>query len=169
MSLASPAMKTKRRILGIDPGLARLGWAVVDAADKKPTLVGCGCLETGSKEKVERRLLILHQRLNEIISEYQPTHLAIETLFFTNNVTTAMAVSQARGIVLLAAAEHHLPVQEFTPTSVKSSVTGDGRADKRQMGRMIQLLLGLQRLPKHDDTADAIAIALCGASTNVVH
>lgn len=162
-------MKHKRRVLGIDPGLARLGWAVIEVESIKPTLAGCGCLETPAGTAVEARLMTLHQRLNEIIQEYKPTALAIETLFFTKNVSTAMAVAQARGIVLLAAAQHHLPVQEFSPTAVKSSVTGDGRADKRQMGRMIQLLLNLQRLPKHDDTADAIAIGLCGVSMNVLH
>ncbi len=162
-------MKTKRRILGIDPGLARLGWAVIDATPRQPTLIGCGCLETAPGEKVERRLLQLHRQLNDIIAEYKPTEVAIEKLFFTKNITTGIAVGQARGVALIAAAEHRLPVGEFTPTSVKSSVTGDGRADKRQMGRMIQLLLSLKRLPRHDDTADAIAIALCGASTNVVH
>lgn len=162
-------MKTKRRILGIDPGLARLGWAIVATGSRAPVLIGCGCLETAAGKKTEDRLWQLRQRLNDIITEYRPTHLAIEKLFFTKNVSTAMAVGQARGVALLAAAEYKLPVEEFTPTAIKSSVTGDGRADKRQMGRMIQLLLNLQRLPKHDDTADAIAIALCGASMNVVH
>lgn len=162
-------MKTNRRILGVDPGLARLGWAIVETDIRRPTLVGCGCLETPAGEKIERRLLKLHQRLNDIIREYAPHELAVETLFFNKNVSTAMAVGQARGIVLLAAAEHHLAVNEFTPTAVKSSVTGDGRADKRQIGRMIRLLLDLQRLPKHDDTTDAIAVALCGASMNVIH
>lgn len=169
ISLASPAMKTKRRILGIDPGLARLGWAIIETRSPAPVLVGCGCLETVAGEKTERRLFQLHQRINDIINEYRPTALAVEKLFFTKNVTTGMAVGQARGMVLLTAAEHRLPVMEFTPTSVKSSVTGDGRADKRQMGRMVQLLLNLQQLPKHDDTTDAIAIALCGASMNMVH
>lgn len=162
-------MKTNRRILGVDPGLARLGWAIVETGPHRSTLVGCGCLETPAGEKIERRLHKLHQRLGDIVREYTPHELAVETLFFSKNVSTAMAVGQARGIVLLAAAEHRLAVSEFTPTAVKSSVTGDGRADKRQMGRMIKLLLGLHRLPKHDDTTDAIAIALCGASMNVIH
>lgn len=161
-------MKSKQRILGIDPGLARLGWAVIDAAGRAPSLVGCGCLETSATATTERRLLLLFRRLDDIIREYRPTRMAVEKLFFTKNVTTGIAVGQARGVVLLAAAEHHLPVKEFTPTSVKSTISGDGRADKRQMGRMIQLLLQLNRLPKHDDTADAIAIALCAAATNVV-
>ena len=165
----SPATKSKRRVLGIDPGLARLGWAIVGSTSKQPELIGCGCLETSAKAPTERRLLELYRRLHDIIREYHPTEVAIEKIFFTKNVTTGIVVSQARGIVLLAAAERDLPISEFTPTAVKATICGDGRADKRQMGRMIQLLLRLQRLPKHDDTADAIAIALCAASTNMIH
>lgn len=162
-------MKTKRRVLGIDPGLARLGWAIIDSSARKPVLIGCGCLETPAGTPIERRLLLLFRRLNDIVREYRPTEVVVEKLFFTKNVTTGIVVGQARGIVLLAAAEHGLPVSEFTPTSVKATIAGDGRADKRQMGRMIQLLLNLKHLPKHDDTTDAMAIALCAASTNVVH
>lgn len=165
----SPATKTNRRVLGIDPGLARLGWAVVDSSTYQPALVGCGCLETSAGSPTEGRLLKLFRRLNEIIRDYRPTEVAIEKLYFTKNVSTGIAVGQARGIVLLAAAQHRLRVQEFTPTSVKATVTGDGRADKRQMGRMIRLLLKLKRLPQHDDTADAMAIALCAVATNMVH
>ncbi len=169
MLLEFQSMKIKRRVLGIDPGLARLGWAIIDIERSQPTLVGCGCLETSATEKIAARLLVLHQRLNSIILEYAPTQMAIETLLFTKNISTGMAVSQARGAVLLSAAENKLSIEEFSPTAVKSSITGDGRADKRQMGKMIQLLLGLQRLPKHDDTTDAIGVALCGATMNMLH
>jgi crossover junction endodeoxyribonuclease RuvC len=162
-------MKRNRRVLGLDPGLARMGWAIIEQVNAKPMLVGCGCLETSPDDTTDQRLYALHNRLKSIVTEYQPTMLAVEKLFFSKNVTTAMAVSQARGIALLAAAETHLPVVELTPTTIKQSITGDGRADKRQMGKMVQLLLGLTQLPKHDDTTDAIAIALCGISTKVVH
>lgn len=157
------------RVLGIDPGLARLGWAVIEPGHGQPQLIGCGCLETPAGQPTEQRLADLHRRLVSIIHEYRPTSMAVEKLFFSRNISTAMTVGQARGAALTAAALAGLRVTEFTPTAVKQSVTGDGRADKRQMGKMIQLLLKLDRLPRHDDTTDAIAIALCGGSTKVVH
>lgn len=160
---------SKRRTLGIDPGLARLGWALIESHGSTTTLVGCGCLETAAGIPSAQRLLQLHRRLGAIIEQYHPSQLAIEKLFFSRNVSTGISVGQARGIVLLAAAEHQLPTQEFTPTAVKLAVTGDGRADKRQMGRMIQILLKLDRLPKHDDTTDAMAIAFCASAMKVVH
>lgn len=168
-SLMSPATTFSRRVLGIDPGLARLGWAVLNGGSGQTELIGCGCLETAAALSTPQRLQKLHRRLNQIVYEYRPDRLAVEKLFFTKNVTTGMTVGQARGIVLLVAAEHDLPVVELTPTAVKASVTGDGRADKRQMQRMIQILLRLKRLPRYDDTADAIAIALCAVNRKVVH
>lgn len=162
-------MKPRRRVLGIDPGLARLGWAVVESRGASVTLAGCGCIETSVRQSVSVRLRQLYARLDAIIRDYRPTAMAVEKLFFTKNISTGIVVGQARGVVLLAAAMAGLPVDEFTPTTVKQSVTGDGRADKRQVQRMIQILLRLRRLPRHDDTADAIAVALCAAATKVVH
>lgn len=162
-------MTPNRRILGVDPGVARLGWAIVEGRGSSTKLVGCGCLETTSGTAPEKRLLQLSTRLSAIIREYAPGVVAVEKLFFTKNVTTGIAVGQARGVVLLAAASAGLSLVEFTPTTIKQSVTGDGRADKRQMGRMVQLLLKLRSLPRHDDTTDAIAVALCASATNVVH
>lgn len=162
-------MNNKQRVLGVDPGIARMGWAILDAGTKRPALIGCGCLETPSTSSTADRLATLYTRLDAIIRESQPSALAIEKLFFTKNVTTGITVGQARGVVLLLAAQHKLRIEEFTPTAVKSAVCGDGRADKRQIGKMVQLLLGLKRLPQHDDTTDAIAIALCAASVNVLH
>ena len=159
-------MKAKSRVLGIDPGLARMGWAMVEQASGRTKLIGCGCLETASHQPDGDRLLALYRQLGKIISRYRPNQVAVEKLYFTTNVSTAMTVGQARGMVLLSAADHRLPVTEFTPTGVKQSVTGDGRADKRQVQRMIKILLHLNRLPRHDDTSDAIAIALCGVVTN---
>lgn len=169
MLRTSTAMTSSQRVLGIDPGVARLGWAILESQGPRIHLVGCGCLETVAGVPAEKRLLQLSKKLNNIIVEYQPSVMAVEKLFFSKNVTTGIAVGQARGVVLLAAANAGLALREFTPTTVKQSVTGDGHADKRQMGRMVQLLLKLRQLPKHDDTTDAIAIALCAASTNVIH
>lgn len=165
----SGVTKSNRRVIGVDPGLARLGWAVVEFHAGTPALIGCGCLETAAAVPLPKRLQTLHQRLSSVIAEYRPSRLAIEKLFFTKNVATGMVVGQARGVALLAAAEASLPVEEYTPTSVKLAITGDGRADKRQMGHMIQILLKLRRLPKHDDTTDAVAIALCASTVKMVH
>lgn len=150
------------RVIGVDPGLARCGWAVITANGQAVRLIDAGCITTPSRQSTANRLHQLHQELMHIFRYMKPSLLAIEELFFTRNVSTAIAVGQARGVALLAAAEARIPVQEFTPTAVKQTVTGYGRADKRQVQSMIRILLGLSRVPKSDDTADAIAIALCG-------
>ncbi|MBI3572696.1 MAG: crossover junction endodeoxyribonuclease RuvC [Candidatus Kerfeldbacteria bacterium] len=154
-----------RRVLGVDPGLGSFGWAVVTDEHRQPVLVASGCLHTTSQTTTSERLQELYQQLVAIMSRYRPESMAIEELFFSKNVSTAMVVGQARGIGLLAAAKRHLPVQEFTPTRVKLTVTGDGRADKKQVQRMIAMLLSLPRAPKSDDEADAVAVALCGWQT----
>lgn len=149
------------RILGIDPGTARMGYGIVeDANGSRERAVVFGCLETPAKMLPELRLQALYQGLVELIHTYEPEVLAVEELFFGRNVTTAIHVGQARGIVLLAAADHGLPVREFTPMQVKMSVTGYGRADKVQVQQMVRSLLGLRELPKPDDAADALAVAI---------
>lgn len=153
-----------RRVCGIDPGLARLGWAVVETVGQRTSLVAGDCLETSPRQVTELRLLDLYRRLLALLRQHRPDAIGIEKLYFTNNVSTGIAVGQARGVVLLAAATAHTPILEFTPTAVKQAVTGDGRADKRQIQRMVSLLLRLKQLPKHDDTTDAIAVALCAAA-----
>lgn len=153
----------KRCVLGIDPGIGRCGWAVVTVSGQAQTLNGSGCISTPAKKSLAARLLQLDQELEKVLSRYHPSTMAIEQLFFTKNVTTAMAVSHARGIALLAAARHDLTVDEVSPTTVKQSLTGYGRADKRQMGQMIKILLGLPHLPPTDDEVDAIGIALSSA------
>lgn len=165
----SRVTKPSRPTLGIDPGLARLGWAIVTQREGKPTLVGCGCIETAPHQPTPLRLRLLWRRLSDIIREYRPERMAIEKLYFTKNISTGIAVGEARGVALLAAAELDLPLIELTPTAIKLAVTGDGRADKRQVGKMIQLLLRLRRLPQHDDTTDAIAVALSGLTMKVIH
>ena len=150
--------------LGIDPGTARLGYGVVDDADE-PRAVAFGVIETATAEAMPQRLNILYERLVEIMQAHAPDALAVEQLFFARNVTNAMTVGQARGVVLLAAARCGVPVAEYTPSEVKQAVVGYGKADKGQMQEMVRLLLRLEHAPRPDDAADALAVALCHAQT----
>jgi crossover junction endodeoxyribonuclease RuvC len=124
-------------------------------------LIDYGCLETLATQELPRRLLEIHRAVTELIVTHRPAQLGVERLFFNKNVQTAFAVGQARGVVLLAAAEHGLPVFEYGPHEVKVAVTGYGRADKSQVQRMVQMVLGMDKLPKPDDAADALAVAIC--------
>lgn len=153
------------KILGIDPGIGRCGWGVVISKAGKLTTQGYGCIETSQKKTQEARLLEVYSFLATIIKDTKPEVLAIEKLFFGANVTTAFTVGQARGVVLLAASQNNMPVFEYTPQQVKSAVTGYGRAEKGQIGKMVKLLLKLDEIPKLDDTADALAIAITHAFT----
>lgn len=148
------------RILGIDPGLARIGWAVVEREKASVRAFAYDCFETKAKGKTEWRLLQIHNEMVRLIQAYEPDALAIEELFFGTNAKTAFLVGQARGVVLLAAAQKNIPVAIYTPLQVKIAVTGYGRADKQQVGRMVKTLLKLSEIPKPDDTADALAVAL---------
>jgi crossover junction endodeoxyribonuclease RuvC len=124
-------------------------------------LIDYGCLETLATQELPRRLLEIHRAVTELIVTHRPAQLGVERLFFNKNVQTAFAVGQARGVVLLAAAEHGLPVFEYGPHEVKVAVTGYGRADKSQVQRMVQMVLGMDKLPRPDDAADALAVAIC--------
>jgi crossover junction endodeoxyribonuclease RuvC len=146
--------------LGIDPGTARLGYGVVEGGDAARA-VSFGVIETPASLPMPQRLAILFEAVTELIREHRPRTLAIEQLFFARNVTTAMTVGQARGVILLAAAQAEVRVVEFTPTEVKQAVVGYGKADKNQVQEMVRLLLGLDRVPHPDDAADALAVALC--------
>ncbi|MEW8979204.1 MAG: crossover junction endodeoxyribonuclease RuvC [Symbiobacterium sp.] len=149
------------RILGIDPGTARMGYGVVeDAGAGRERAVAYGCLETPPDMRTELRLQVLYRGVVDLLLEHRPDVLAVEELFFGRNVTTAIHVGQARGIVLLAAADNGVPVREYTPMQVKMAVTGYGRADKMQVQRMVRALLGLPEIPKPDDVADALAVAI---------
>lgn len=149
------------RILGIDPGTARMGYGIVeDAGGSRDRAVAYGCLETPPDMLPEKRLQHLYRSVVELILEYKPDALAVEELFFGRNVTTAIHVGQARGIVLLAAADNGIPVREFTPAQVKMAVTGWGRAEKAQVQQMVRTLLGLREVPAPDDVADALAVAI---------
>ncbi len=150
------------RVLGIDPGLAIVGWGVVDRLNGMTFQpVGYGSINTPAHTEIPYRLAMIHKNMNRIIEKYKPDEIAVEELFFTNNITTGIAVAEARGVILLAAEEHGIPVAEYTPMQVKQAVVGYGLAEKRQIIAMVTSLLNLPKPPKPDDTADAIAIALC--------
>ncbi|MFI5261155.1 MAG: crossover junction endodeoxyribonuclease RuvC [Candidatus Limnocylindrales bacterium] len=150
-------------VLGIDPGTARTGYGVVERDGARLTLVDYGCLETPSTMVLPQRLLLIEQGLSALITEHAPDVVAVERLYFNRNVQTAFAVGQARGVILMVAAQRGLPVAEYGPHEVKQAVTGYGRADKGQVQRMVQRLLELAVLPRPDDAADALAIAICTA------
>lgn len=151
------------RILGIDPGLAIVGWGIVEKRGVHCIPVACGAIRTPAHTRVESRLLSIFTDMNTLIEKYKPDEMAIEELFFTNNVTTGIAVAEARGVILTAAAAHGLAISEYTPPQVKQAVVGYGKADKHQVIEMVTALLKLPAPPKPDDTADALAIAYCHA------
>ncbi len=148
------------KILGIDPGIGRCGWGVVDVIGQKLVVGSYGCIETKQKQTAEKRLEELYTKITEVIKKEKPDELGIEKLFFGTNVTTAFSVGQARGVVLLSAAQHNLKVGEYSPGEVKIAVTGYGKAEKSQVGQMVKAILKLSKVPTPDDTADALAIAI---------
>jgi crossover junction endodeoxyribonuclease RuvC len=148
------------RVLGVDPGLGRCGWAVLDQHGGKVVAAGYGTIQTDG-DQVAPRLAELAARLRKVLATHRPEALAIERVFFNANVRTAMTVGQASGVVLLLAAEHGLQVAAYTPPQVKQAVTGTGGAPKEQVGYMVRALLGLEAVPTPADTADALAVALC--------
>ncbi len=148
--------------LGIDPGTATTGYGVVGrTADDAFVLLACGVIRTHPDTQMHLRLLELYQDLQSLIREFRPEVMAVEKLFFGRNVTTAITVGQARGAILLAAATAGLKVAEYTPAEVKQAITGYGNADKQQIQQMVQYLLDLPEIPRPDDAADGVAIALC--------
>jgi crossover junction endodeoxyribonuclease RuvC len=147
--------------LGIDPGTATTGFALVREEHDEYALVDCGVILTSPDEPMPRRLLRLHSELSGLIAASKPDAVAVEELFFNKNVRTAIAVGQARGVILLAAAQADAPAYEYTPLQVKQAVVGYGRAEKHQVQEMVRLLLGLDEPPQPDDAADAVAVALC--------
>ena len=148
-------------VIGIDPGTARVGYGVIAVRDRKPEPVCYGCIESNKDQPASARLLHIYSEVAALLKKHPPSHLAIEKLFFSKNITSAMSVSEARGVILLLAEQLQIPVTEYTPNQVKQAITGSGRADKRQMQEMIKRLLGLGEIPKPDDAADALSIALC--------
>lgn len=150
-------------ILGIDPGTALMGYGLVAYERGRLQVIDYGCWETSPAKPISLRLQILYRSLQEVFNRYRPDHVAVEELFFNKNVRTAISIGEARGVALLAAAEAGLPVFEYTPLQVKQAVVGYGRAEKVQVQAMVKALLGLKEVPKPDDAADALAVAICHA------
>lgn len=150
-------------VLGIDPGTARLGYGLLLKEGTKLTHVAHGCLETPKEMPHPERLAVLHAGLEALIATHQPGLAGVEKLFFQKNARTAMTVSEARGVALLALQARGMPITEYTPGQIKQAITGHGGADKRQVQEMVRRVLGLTSIPKPDDAADALAIAYCAA------
>ena len=161
--MTSPSKKGPRRILGIDPGLAIVGFGCIDVTGSNFRPVEYGVLRTEAGLPLPERLRLIYEQMQLLIGRLAPDQSAIEELFFGKNATTGMAVSHARGVLLLALAEAGIPISEYTPVRVKQTVAGDGRADKAAMQTMVARLLGLPEIPRPDDAADGLALAICHA------
>lgn len=151
------------RILGLDPGTATTGYGIVDADGGELRLVDYGAIKTAAGDPAEQRLQSIYSQINELIARHQPQRAAVEQLFFGRNITTAIAVGQARGVLLLALAGAGIPMSEYSPPKVKEAVTGYGKADKAQVQLMVRHLLNLEETPHPDDAADALAVAITHA------
>lgn len=149
--------------MGIDPGTAMCGYGLVSREGSAVRMVDYGCIQTTNAQPLPERLLHIHEAVSGLLALHRPTWIGVERLFFNKNVQSAFAVGQARGVVLLAAAQHGVPVLEYGPHEVKVAVTGYGRAQKDQVQRMVQAVLGMTVLPRPDDAADALAVAICAA------
>jgi crossover junction endodeoxyribonuclease RuvC len=152
------------RILGIDPGTGILGFGVIEHIRGKSKLVDAGVIRTPVHQPLAERLVTIHDELAQLMDAYSLTAMSVEKLFFARNVTTAISVSHARGVVLLLGQQRSIPIFEYTPMQIKQAVTGYGKADKKQVQEMVRILLGLQDVPKPDDCADALAAALTHAT-----
>lgn len=153
--------------LGIDPGLADTGFGIVEKKNGKLSMIDYGSIRTPADMANEQRLSVIHETLQKIITNYSPTLIGVEKLFFCKNITTAIAVGQARGVVLLTAYQAGLTLVEFTPLQIKSAVTGYGQATKQQMQQMVKTILKLKQIPQPDDAADALGIAICSAHSKL--
>jgi len=154
----------RRRIIGIDPGLASTGWGVVDCTGGRVYYVDHGSIETKAGLPPAERLLLIMQSLRSVLDTYRPTESAVEILYFGKNVSSAIPVAEARGVIFAALAEHGLPVREFRPNAIKQGVTGVARADKKQVQEMVRIILGLAEKPAPDHAADALGAAICAAN-----
>ena len=148
------------KVLGIDPGTGRTGWAIVEKDGGKEKLLECGCLETKAHTPLPDRLKKIYQKVSDLIKKHEPSEAAIEKIFFSKNVRTAMSVGHARGVVLLACRLADIEIFSYGPSQIKSSVTGYGNAPKKQVQEMVKSILNLKEVPKPDDAADAVAVAL---------
>jgi crossover junction endodeoxyribonuclease RuvC len=151
------------RVLGLDPGTATTGYGIIDAVDGRLTVVAYGVITTPAGDPAPQRLLSIYRQLHALLAEHRPTTAGVEQLFFGRNITTAIAVGQARGVLLLALAEADVTLGEYSPPKVKEAVTGYGKAEKAQVQLMVRHLLDLAETPQPDDAADALAIAIAHA------
>jgi crossover junction endodeoxyribonuclease RuvC len=148
------------RIIGLDPGTATTGYGIIDTVDGTLAMVTYGVIQTSPKLEMAYRLQQIYQELNELVTTYRPESAGVEELFFGRNVTTAITVGQSRGVLLLALANAHIPLAEYSPLKIKDAVTGYGKADKAQVQMMVRELLGLSETPRPDDAADGLAVAI---------
>ena len=151
------------RIIGVDPGLASTGWGVVESSHGKLRYIAHGCIETQSEQPRGQRLEFIYQSFLEVLKTHKPHEAAMENLYFGKNVSSAMSVAESRGVLLLALSSHGLPVTELTPNAIKKAVAGVTKADKKQIQKMVGLILGLSELPKPAHAADALGAAICAA------
>lgn len=156
------------RILGIDPGIAIVGFGFIEKQGSRLTPIQYGSIQTEAHTDPALRLKAVYDSIRELIDKYKPDEVAIEKLFFNRNVTTAFAVGQARGVLILAAVQNGLPVAEYTPLQVKQAIVGYGKAEKKQVQEMVRMFLKLQAAPKPDDVADALAVAICHAHSQAL-
>ncbi|MDO8841927.1 crossover junction endodeoxyribonuclease RuvC [Methanocalculus sp.] len=153
-------------IIGIDPGIARVGYGVIEKREREILPLSYGCIETSARDRTtSHRLHEIYLRVSSLLREYSPDEIAIEELFFTKNVTSAIRVAEVRGVILLAAEEQGITIVEYTPNQIKLAVSGSGRAKKEQVQDMVRRILKLDEIPKPDDAADGLAIALCHIHT----
>ena len=152
-------------MLGIDPGLATLGYGVIEAKAEKQRLIQYGTITTPAKMDIPHRLQLIYHRMNELLDTYIPDEVAFEELFFSKNITTGISVSMARGVAILAVIERTGELYEYTPMQIKQAVTGYGGADKSQVQNMVRILLGMQEIARPDDAADALAVAITHANS----
>lgn len=153
------------KILGIDPGMAIVGYCVLECNRDVPVLLHSGSIQTNKNKTESARLLEIFEDMNTLVKEYKPDIAAIEKLFFVHNQTTVMPVAHARGVILTVLEKYNVPIYEYTPMEVKQVLTGYGRADKKEVEQMVKLALNTDKLPKLDDTVDSIAIAICHSRT----
>ena len=153
------------KILGIDPGTAIIGFGLIEKNKSNLRLIKYGCIKTSANLSTAERLNVLHKELSSLLKKYKPDIVAVEDIFFFKNLKTAIKVSQARGVILLTIAKARIPVAEFTPLQVKQAVACYGRAEKIQVQKMVKTLLNLKEIPKPDDAADALAVAICCGNT----
>jgi len=159
----------KTIILGIDPGYAITGWSILAKEKQNLKLIKYGVITTPQKMEHAERLNSLNQELNKIIKKHKPDILAIEDLFFFKNLKTAIKVAEARGVILMTAIENKLKIKEFTPLQIKQALVGYGRAEKKQIQEMVKMILNLKKIPKPDDAADAVAVAICCANSTTIN